>query len=66
MVQLPRMEPHPPGQTLSKQSQLGVPPHAAGSPAHMGGGGAGQPRQPFGQKPESCPDMGQMPGPSGY
>jgi hypothetical protein len=57
--------PQPPGQTVRRQSQLGVPPHAAGSALHDGGGSAGHPGQPEGQKPASVLP-GQMPGPRGY
>jgi hypothetical protein len=57
--------PQPPGQTVSRHSQLGVPPQAAGSGLHDGGGSAGHPGQPGGQNPESGPPP-QMPGPSGY
>jgi hypothetical protein len=58
--------PHPPGHAVRRQSQLGVPPHAAGSELHDGGGSGGHPEHPFGQKPASADGAGQMPGPRGY
>lgn len=45
--------PHPPRHTVSKQSQVGVPLHAAGSAAHDGGGSGPQPGQPAGHVPLS-------------
>jgi hypothetical protein len=64
---VPRIGPQPPGHIVRRQSQLGVPLHAAGSAAHDGGGSAGQPGQPAGQNAlPSSMFMAQKPGPSGY
>ena len=56
--------PHPDPHTVSRQSQLGVPLHAAGSAEHEGGGSGPQPGHPAGHTPPSL-GGGQTPGPPG-